>query len=256
MSDLGTAIVGLAIAVGIAGVVVAVVPGALLVWAAIAVWALVVGSTTALAALVAATGLVGGAQVAKLLVPGRRLLDAGVPGRPILAGTALAIVGFFVIPVVGFFPASRSASSSRNFAASAGTPAPATRPSRPSAPSASRSSSSCPRRRSRPVSGRWPCSAELQRSRVATLSATSSPGGPSPADLVYNASRGNGRPAIPRSLKAVARRESAGSPGRPTPAIGSGVPRGGGAELDQPWRDLARPRRAPGRRRRREVSAA
>src|SRR3954464_13710097 len=103
MTDLGTAIVGLAIAVGLAGVVVPVVPGALLVWAAITVWAFVIGSTTAFAALAAATVLRGGAQVAKLLVPGRRLLDAGVPRSSILAGTALAIVGFFVIPVVGFF---------------------------------------------------------------------------------------------------------------------------------------------------------
>ena len=79
MSDLGIAIVGLAIAVGIAGVVVPVVPGALLVWAAIAVWAFVIGSTTALAVLAAATLLMGGAQVVKLLVPGRRLLDAGRP---------------------------------------------------------------------------------------------------------------------------------------------------------------------------------
>src|SRR3954454_4757762 len=84
MSDLGTAIVGLAIAAGIAAVVVPVVPGALLVWAAIAVWAFVTGSTTAFAALAAATVRLGGAQVAKLLVPGRRLLDAGVPRRSIL----------------------------------------------------------------------------------------------------------------------------------------------------------------------------
>jgi uncharacterized protein len=103
MGDLGIAIVALAIAVGIAGVVVPVVPGALLVWAAITVWALAIGSTTAYAALAAATVLIGGAQVAKLLVPGRRLLNAGVPRRSILAGTVLAIVGFFVIPVVGFF---------------------------------------------------------------------------------------------------------------------------------------------------------
>jgi hypothetical protein len=103
MSDAGTVIVGLAIAVGIAGVVLPVVPGALLVWAAITVWALAVGSTTAYAALAAATVLLGGAQVVKLLVPGRRLLNAGVPRRSIVAGIALAGIGFFVIPVVGFF---------------------------------------------------------------------------------------------------------------------------------------------------------
>src|SRR3954470_14212696 len=102
MSDLGIAIVGLAIAVGIAGVVIPVVPGALLVWAAITVWALAVGSTAAFAALAAATVLLGGAQVVKLLVPGRRLLIAGVPRRSIVAGIALAYIVFFVIPVVGF----------------------------------------------------------------------------------------------------------------------------------------------------------
>jgi uncharacterized protein YqgC (DUF456 family) len=103
VSDAGTVIVGLAIAVGIVGVVLPVVPGALLVWAAITVWALAVGSTTAFAILAAATVLIGGAQVVKLLVPGRRLLAAGVPRRSILAGMVLAGVGFFVIPVVGFF---------------------------------------------------------------------------------------------------------------------------------------------------------
>jgi uncharacterized protein len=103
MSDLGHVAVGLAIATGIVGVVLPVLPGALLVWAAIAVWALAVGSTTAVAVLVVATLLVGGAQVVKLLVPGRRLRDAGVPRRSILAGLLLAAVGFFVVPVVGFF---------------------------------------------------------------------------------------------------------------------------------------------------------
>jgi uncharacterized protein len=103
MSDLGHVAVGLAIATGIVGVVLPVLPGALLVWAAIAVWALAVGSTTAVAVLVVATLLIGGAQVVKLLVPGRRLRDAGVPRRSILAGLLLAAVGFFVVPVVGFF---------------------------------------------------------------------------------------------------------------------------------------------------------
>jgi uncharacterized protein len=103
VSDLGTVVVGLAIAAGIAGVVVPVVPGVLLVWGAIAVWALAVGSTTGWAVLAVATVLTGGAQVVKLLVPGRRLRDAGVPRRSIIAGLALGGVGFFVVPVVGFF---------------------------------------------------------------------------------------------------------------------------------------------------------
>jgi uncharacterized protein YqgC (DUF456 family) len=103
MSDLGLVVVALAIATGIVGVVVPVLPGALLAWAAIAVWALAVGSATALAVLALATLVIGGAQLVKLLVPGRRLRAAGVPRRSIFAGVALAAVGFFLIPVVGFF---------------------------------------------------------------------------------------------------------------------------------------------------------
>jgi hypothetical protein len=39
----------------------------------------------------------------KVLVPGRRLRDAGVPRRSIVAGLVPAVVGFFLLPVVGVF---------------------------------------------------------------------------------------------------------------------------------------------------------
>jgi uncharacterized protein len=103
VSDLGHVVVGLAIATGIVGVVVPVLPGALLAWAAIAVWALALGSTTAWGVLVVATVMIGGAQVVKLLVPGRRMRDAGVTRGSIVTGVVLAVAGFFLIPVVGFF---------------------------------------------------------------------------------------------------------------------------------------------------------
>ena len=103
VSDAGVLLVGIAIAVGIVGVVVPVLPGALLVWAAIAVWAFAVGSATAWSVLAVVSVVIGGAQVVKLLVPGRQLRNAGVPRRSIVVGLVLAGVGFFVIPVVGFF---------------------------------------------------------------------------------------------------------------------------------------------------------
>jgi uncharacterized protein YqgC (DUF456 family) len=103
MSDLGLVLVGLAIATGIVGIVVPVLPGGLLAWAAIAVWAFAVGSATGWAVLALATVVIGGAQVVKVLVPGRRLRDAGVAKRSIVAGVMLAVVGFFVVPVVGLF---------------------------------------------------------------------------------------------------------------------------------------------------------
>jgi uncharacterized protein YqgC (DUF456 family) len=39
--------------------------------------------------------------VVKYVVPGRRLQAVGVPTRSLVAGGVLAVVGFFVLPVVG-----------------------------------------------------------------------------------------------------------------------------------------------------------
>ena len=101
MSTGALVLVGVAIAVGIVGVVVPVLPGALLVWAAIVVWALLSGSTAAWGVLAFATLVVGGGQVAKYLIPHRRLRDAGVPRQSLVAGLVLGVAGFFLIPVVG-----------------------------------------------------------------------------------------------------------------------------------------------------------
>jgi uncharacterized protein YqgC (DUF456 family) len=94
-------LVALAIAVGVVGVVVPVLPGSLLVLGAIVVWAVDLGTGTAWAVFgVAAIFLVLGAVV-KYAVPGRRLKDVGIPGSTLLLGGVLGVVGFFVIPVVG-----------------------------------------------------------------------------------------------------------------------------------------------------------
>lgn len=103
MSTAGLTLIALAILVGLVGIVVPVLPGALLVFGAILVWALIVSTTTGWAVLAAAAVLLGAAQIVKYLVPGRRMRDAGVPNRTILVGTVAGIVGFFVIPVVGLF---------------------------------------------------------------------------------------------------------------------------------------------------------
>ena len=96
-------LVALAIAVGLVGILVPILPGSVLVLAAILVWAWEVGGTTAWVVFgVAAAVLVAGGVV-KYLVPNRRLKDAGIPGSTQWVGAALGIVGFFVIPVVGLF---------------------------------------------------------------------------------------------------------------------------------------------------------
>lgn len=94
-------LVGLAVLVGVVGIVVPVLPGSILILGAVLVWA--VASATAAGwvvfALVTTLLVVGG--VVKYALPGRGLRTAGVPSRTLVAGGLLGIVGFFVIPVVG-----------------------------------------------------------------------------------------------------------------------------------------------------------
>jgi uncharacterized protein YqgC (DUF456 family) len=96
-------LVALAIAVGLAGVLVPILPGSVLILGGVLVWAFDVGGATAWAvfAVVAAILVVGG--VVKYLVPNRRLKSVGVPSSTQWIGAAVGIVGFFVIPVVGLF---------------------------------------------------------------------------------------------------------------------------------------------------------
>ena len=98
-----TVLVGIAIFVGIVGIVVPILPGAILSLAAILVWAIVEGSATGWVVFAIAVVLIGASQVVKYVVPERRLREAGVPRRSMFFGILLGIVGFFVIPVVGMF---------------------------------------------------------------------------------------------------------------------------------------------------------
>ncbi len=97
----GELLVGLLLVVGLVGVVVPLLPGALLVWGAVVVWALGVQQAYAWATLAAATALIAASQVVKWTLPDQYLRSAGVPRRTTLAGGLLAVVGFFVVPIVG-----------------------------------------------------------------------------------------------------------------------------------------------------------
>ena len=93
-------VVGLAIAVGLIGIMLPVLPGTIVILAAILVWATETGGTTAWVVLAVAALLLITGSVVKFLVPGRRL-KATVPTSTLLAGAVVAAVGFFVIPVIG-----------------------------------------------------------------------------------------------------------------------------------------------------------
>ena len=103
VNSAATVLVGVVIFVGILGIVIPVLPGAILSLAAILVWALVERTATSWIVLSAAVVLIGASQVVKYVVPERRLRESGVPRRSMLIGVLLGIAGFFLIPVVGMF---------------------------------------------------------------------------------------------------------------------------------------------------------
>lgn len=94
--------VGLVILIGIIGAVVQVYPSGPVVGGAILVWAISWNTPAAWAVFAFAALVLLAALVAKFLVPGRRLSRSGIPNSTLLWGLVAAVVGFFVIPVVGF----------------------------------------------------------------------------------------------------------------------------------------------------------
>lgn len=94
-------LVGLVILVGLAGIVIPLLPGSILILGAVLVWTVMEGSRTAWMVFALVTTLLVVGAVVKYVVPGRGLKSSGVPTRSIMIGGILGIVGFFVVPVVG-----------------------------------------------------------------------------------------------------------------------------------------------------------
>lgn len=99
-----TLLCAILIAVGALGVVIPVLPGLLLCWGAVLLWALVEQSGPGWSALAAATLILLVTTVIKYLVPGRRMRASGVPWRSLALGALLGLIaGVFIIPVLGLF---------------------------------------------------------------------------------------------------------------------------------------------------------
>lgn len=101
MDTVGLILVGIAIAIGIVGIVIPLLPGTLLVFGAIAVWAFVEGTVAAWATLAVVAVILGATVLVKYLWPARRMRDADVSTRSLVAGGVLGIIGFFVVPILG-----------------------------------------------------------------------------------------------------------------------------------------------------------
>jgi uncharacterized protein YqgC (DUF456 family) len=101
VSTVGIVLVALAIAVGLVGILVPLLPGTVLVFGAILVWALVERTTVAWVTLGVVAVLLAATLLVKYLWPMRRMKSADVGTLILVAGAVLGIIGFFVVPVLG-----------------------------------------------------------------------------------------------------------------------------------------------------------
>jgi hypothetical protein len=96
-------VIGLIMLVGLIGIVVPLLPGLLLIWGAVLIWASFTQTPAGWMVLGIATALAVSGFLLQYLLPGRRMAKAGVTSSSTVAGAALGVVGFFVIPVIGAF---------------------------------------------------------------------------------------------------------------------------------------------------------
>jgi uncharacterized protein len=96
-----TVVAAVLIVVGLAGVLIPLLPGPICIWAGIGFWSFDRADTAGWVVLVVATAILGFGLVAKYALPGRRLREAGVPWITLAFGGLLGVIGFFVIPVIG-----------------------------------------------------------------------------------------------------------------------------------------------------------
>ncbi|WP_030013411.1 DUF456 domain-containing protein [Curtobacterium sp. S6] len=98
---IATIVAALLIIVGIVGIIVPILPGSILVLAATLVWSLTVRAPEGWWVLGAGGGLAVIGLCASLFLTGRTMKRRQIPNRSVLIGVICAIVGMFVIPVLG-----------------------------------------------------------------------------------------------------------------------------------------------------------
>lgn len=99
-----TLLCGLAIVVGVAGTIIPVLPGSILIGASLLAWALWGGAgTTGWVVFGIGMMFVLAGMAASAVLTGRKLKEHRIPSRSVVVGLVLGVAGMFVIPVVGLF---------------------------------------------------------------------------------------------------------------------------------------------------------
>ena len=95
-------LVAVAMAVGLVGTLLPLLPGLPIIWVAALVYGLLTDFGTAgWVAFGLITVLLVAGMVAGVVLPHRRVSAGGAPMTTVAAGVGLGIIGFFVIPVIG-----------------------------------------------------------------------------------------------------------------------------------------------------------
>ena len=99
-----TILCGLAILVGVAGTIIPVLPGSILIGLSLLAWAIWGGAGTA-GWVVFGIGLVFvlAGMAASAVLTGRKLKEHRIPGRSVVIGLVAGVAGMFIIPLVGLF---------------------------------------------------------------------------------------------------------------------------------------------------------
>lgn len=96
-----TVVCGIAIAVGAAGIIIPVLPGSVLIAVSLLAWAMVVGGPVGWIVFGLGLTFVAAGMASSTVLTGRVMKRRAIPGRSVVIGLVLGIVGFFVIPMVG-----------------------------------------------------------------------------------------------------------------------------------------------------------
>lgn len=98
-----TLVSALLIGVGAIGILYPVLPGSFAVLGGLLLWGLVVRGPEGWWALGLGGGLMLAGMLAQFVLTGKTLKQRAIPNRSILIGSVCAVIGMFLIPVVGLF---------------------------------------------------------------------------------------------------------------------------------------------------------
>lgn len=91
----------LLVLVGIAGIIIPVLPGSMLIAVSLLLWAIVIGGQVGWITFAVGGVLVGIGMSASWVLTGRRLKGREVPNSFILVAGLCGLIGMFIIPVLG-----------------------------------------------------------------------------------------------------------------------------------------------------------